>query len=133
MGSSNKTKGIVDFGDTFLKYYTDSFSDTTVGKVDDFIEHVEANGLSGWVGKVSPSNRVPENYADREAIIDKANKYSLWHAHIGDPCFKDTWHKNYKVSDWVIHFQKISNYHIKLLELDYHNPMTLPSEKILEE
>ncbi|MGR5416070.1 hypothetical protein ACPV4W_05025 [Vibrio diabolicus] len=133
MGENNKKKGTVEFGSTFLKYYSDRFSDTTLDKIDDFIEHVEENSLHGWAGKVSPSNKVPENYPDRQEIISKANAYSLWHAHIGDPCFKDTWHGNYKTSDWVVHFQRFSNVHIKLLELDFHNPMTLPSDKILNE
>ncbi|RAL27822.1 hypothetical protein DOE54_14640 [Vibrio cholerae] len=133
MGQSNKKKGTVDFGSTFLKYYSERFSDTTLEKIDDFIDHVEKNGLHGWVGKVSHSNRVPEHYLDRQAIIEKANRYKLWHAHIGDPCFKDSWTGKYKVSDWVVHFQRFSNFHIKLLELDFHNPMTLPSEELLLE
>ena len=32
----------------------------------------------------------------------------------------------YKVSDWVIHFQRLTPNHIKLLELGYHDPMKLP-------
>lgn len=128
MGNEVKKKGIVDFGDTFLNYYTDRFSDTTVYKIDTFIEHVENNGVWGWEGKVSPSDRVPAQVENQEELIRYARTYKLWHAHIGDPCFEDSWHGNYKVSNWVIHFQYFNNYHIKLLELDFHDPMTLPAQ-----
>lgn len=133
MGENNDKKGLVEFGATFLKFYSERFSDTTVEKIDDFIEHVEENGLRNWTGKISPSNKVPDTYPDQKALINKANTYKLWHAHIGDPYFEDTWHGKYKVSDWVVHFQRFSDYHIKLLELDYHNPMTLPSDSLIAE
>lgn len=131
MGENNKKQGTVDFGTTFLDYYSNRYSETTKDKIDDFIEHVVENGLYGWIGKVSPSNKVPNTYPDQQKIIARANEHKLWHAHIGEPCFKDSWNGNYKVSNWVIHFQKFNNWHIKLLELDYHNPMTLPSDTII--
>lgn len=133
MGENSKPKGFVDFGETFRFRYNNRYSENTLDRIDDFIDHVEENGLHGWVGKVGNSRNVPENYDDREAIIEKAEKHSLWHAHLGDPEFKDSRYGNYKVSDWVIHFQKFSNYHIKLLDLGYHNPMELPDENLINE
>ncbi|EJE4210385.1 MULTISPECIES: hypothetical protein [Vibrio] len=129
MGEGSKKTGIVDFSDTFTLYYNERYPEATVDKIDDFIEHVESNGLFGWIGKVSPSDRVPENYPNREETIAYARNNKLWHAHIGDPCFEDKPHGKFKTSAWVIHFQKHHNYHIKLLELDLHNPMKLPSEE----
>jgi len=128
--SKGSTQGIVDFGETFEKYYSERYSNATLDKVDDFIEHFEKNLFAGWVGKISPSDRVPDNYPDREKIIKYARNHSLWHAHIGDPTFKTTVHGKYQVSDWVIHFKKISYKHILLLELGFHNPMELPSKDI---
>ncbi len=127
MGNFNEEKGQVDFGETFLLYYTERFSNTTISKIDDFIEHVEHNGVRGWVGKVSPSDRVPHSYPERNIIIQHARNHKLWHAHLGDPSFKESHHGSYKVSEWVIHFQYFNNYHIKLLELGYHDPMYLPT------
>ena len=63
---------------------------------------------------------------NKEAIEEHARANKLWHAHIGDPVFIDTFHGKYKVSDWVIHFQRLAPNHIKLLELGYHDPMQLP-------
>lgn len=126
---------IVEFSETFNLYYSGRFSEKTLDKIDDFIEHFEKYGLFGnpqynypsWVGKVSPSWNVPKTYPNYIKIKDYAKKHNLWHAHIGDPLFMDTPHGKYKVSDWVLHFQLISKNHIKLLELGYHNPMELPS------
>lgn len=123
---------IVEFGSTFLKYYNERFSANTVDKIDDFIDHFQQNGLWGWVGKLGPSNKVPLNVPDRDEIIAYAEKYSLWHAHIGEPCFEDTIHGRYKTSDWVLHFQRFNGNHIRLIELGYHRPMDLPSEALLQ-
>jgi len=134
---------IVDFSVTFNLYYSSRYSDTTVDKIDDFIEHFELYGLFGnpakgepaWVGKVSPSWNLPASYVgeDKEHIISYAKQNKLWHAHIGDPEFTVTHHGKYQTSDWVIHFQKINDNHIKLLELGYHNPMSLPTKEIIDE
>ena len=133
MGKNNATTRIDEFGTTFLSYYSGRFSVTTVDKIDDFIEHFESKGLWGWKGKLGPSSKVPTAAQNRVLIVAKARKYGLWHVHIGDPHFSDTWHGNYCVSDWVLHFQKISVNHIKLLELGFHNPMELPSEALILE
>ena len=132
MVEKHKPKGVVEFGDTFRFYYNERYSEKTLDKIDDFIEHVESNGLHGWIGKVGNSNKVPDTYENKDEIVKKANKYNLWHAHLGDPIFKDSYYGNYKVSDWVIHFQRFSNTHIKLLELGYHNPMNLPDNSYLK-
>ena len=125
----------VSFSETFALYYDSRFSETTLDRIDDFIEHYEQYGLFGnptnghpaWVGKVSPSWNVPNTYPNHLEIAKYAKEHNLWHAHIGDPVFFDTEHGKYKVSDWVLHFQLISKKEIKLLELGYHNPMELPS------
>ena len=136
-GSQSTPQNSVDFGTTFLKYYNERYSKTTLSKIDDFIDHFEKHGLFGppaWIGKVSPSYKVPDHYPNKEAIEEHARTFALWHAHIGDPCFKGSFHSKYKVSDWVLHFQKISDNHIKLLELGYHGkPMALPTEDLINE
>jgi hypothetical protein len=139
-GAKDSELNIVSFSETFTLYYTSRYSQKTVDKIDDFIDHFEKNGLFGnpdkglpaWQGKVSPSWNVPESYTDRHLIESHARKFKLWHAHIGDPVFIETYHGKYKVSDWVIHFQLISNkknrQHIKLLDLGFHDPMELPTK-----
>lgn len=126
-------KYTVAFGKTFNKYYTESFSDKTLNLIDDFIEHFEENGFKKWKGKISPSNRVPETYEDRQKLIDKADKYCLWHVHIGDPKWNPTPHGKYFTSEWVLQFKKVGKYKIVLLELGWHNPFLLPSDDICKE
>nr|MDQ6121462.1 hypothetical protein [Klebsiella pneumoniae subsp. pneumoniae] len=43
---------------------------------------------------------MPDHYENKEAIEKYARANKLWHAHLGDPVFKDTFHGKYKVSDW---------------------------------
>lgn len=98
-----------------------------------FVGHYREKGLGGWQGKVAKSDNVPEADPDRMIKIWRANRYNLWHAHIGHPTWapgRNQWVK-YDTSDWVVHFQKMSDRHIALLDYDHHNPMTLPSTDIL--
>ncbi|KAF1013161.1 MAG: hypothetical protein GAK29_04735 [Acinetobacter bereziniae] len=122
----------VIFGNTFNKYYN-NYPETTLDCIDDFIEHFESRGLKDWKGKIAPSYRVPENYNNRDEIIEKAKNHNLWHVHIGDPSWEKSKYGNYYVSEWVLHFKMITPYKIKLLELGWHNPMLLPSDEICNE
>jgi len=119
----------VDFSDSFSKFYASVSAMSPplaiLNCIDDFIEHFESRGLGGWAGKVAPSNRLPHGTPDRDRWIEHANVHKLWHVHIGDPSFRDSGN-GYSVSDGVLHFQRISSFHIKLLEVGYHRPMELP-------
>ena len=130
---SAKIEYQVAFGKTFNKYYSQSYPKSTLDLIDDFIDHYEEHGLRGWKGKISPSNRVPENYENRSVLIAKADKHNLWHVHIGDPKWNPTPHGQYLTSDWVLQFKRVNNYKIVLLELGWHNPLLLPSNDICEE
>lgn len=130
---SGKIKYQVGFGKTFNKYYSTAFPENTLDLIDDFIEHYEEHGFTGWKGKIGPSNKVPENYPNRNSLIAKANKYNLWHVHIGDPRWNPTPHGKYLTSDWVLQFKRVDRYKIVLLELGWHNPLLLPSDDICEE
>lgn len=130
---SGKINYQVALGKTFNKYYLERYPSKTVNLIDDFIDHFEENGFYGWKGKIGPSNKVPENYENRDELIAKANKFNLWHVHIGDPCWHATLHGKYLTSDWVLTFKKINNYKIGLLELSWHDPMLLPSDEICNE
>ena len=121
----------VDFSDSFSTFYASLVEMPTrlniLDCIDEFIDHFEKNGLWGWKGKIAPSSRLPVNIPEpkRSDLIAHAEANKLWHAHIGDPSFRDTGH-GYSVSDGVLHFQKLSSYSIKLLEVGYHRPMELP-------
>ncbi|MDS0956170.1 hypothetical protein [Enterobacter hormaechei] len=139
MGDKNGTQSsivtyaqyTVDFSDSFSTFYASLVKMPTrlniLDCIDEFIDHFEKNGLWGWKGKIAPSSRLPVNIPEpkRSYLIAHAEANKLWHAHIGDPSFRDTGH-GYSVSDGVLHFQKLSSYSIKLLEVGYHRPMELP-------
>lgn len=90
-GAQNPQLNIVSFSETFNLYYTSRFSAKTLDKIDDFIEHFEKYNLFGdplkkhpaWIGKVSPSWKVPDHYENKEAIELHARANKLWHAHLG--------------------------------------------------
>lgn len=126
-------KYIVKFGKTFAIYYDQRYSNQTLDFIDDFIEHFEINGFSGWKGKFGPSDKVPKGTPDRQKLIDKAQFHQLWHVHIGMPKWETTPGRPYSTSDWVLHLKKHSKYKITLLDLGWHSPFLLPSDVILNE
>ncbi|WP_261411770.1 hypothetical protein [Serratia quinivorans] len=115
----------VEFSDSFKAKYSNSFTKIELDLIDDFIDHYELHGLTGWKGKVSPSDKVPCNDLERVKKIRHAQRYRLWHAHIGLPTFTPSQYGQYLVSDGVLHFQKLSPYKIKLLDIGGHNPMQI--------
>lgn len=98
-----------------------------------FISHYRDRGLDGWIGKVAKSDNVPENDPERAMKIWRAKRYNMWHAHVGYPTWTDGQNQwiQYKTSDWVVHFKKMSDRHIALLDYDHHNPMSLPTTNML--
>lgn len=112
--------------DEFLFYYNNVFSVEKLNLIDDFLDHFEKNGLSGWKGKVSPSWKVPEFYKDHKERAKYAQDMNLWHAHIGLPTWQNRQNVPYLTSNQVLHFQKIDNFKIHVLTVSSHNPMDLP-------
>lgn len=124
----------VDFSQEFDYYYNNVFTPEKLDLIDDFIDHYELNGLSGWKGKISNSWNVPETYANWKERSAFAKEHKLSHVHIGLPYWQNQPNIPYLTSNQVLHFQKVSNYEIKLLTVSTHNPMDLPTlENILDE
>ena len=124
---------IVDFSMEFNLYYDKVWSPEKLDLIDDFIEHYETNGLRNWKGKISKSSNVPNNYKDAALKKALAEKYNLYHAHIGFPSWTNIPKIPYSTSDQVLHFQKLNSNSIKLLTLSTHNPMDLPSEDNIQD
>ncbi|MCK8044670.1 hypothetical protein MSG37_07220 [Shewanella sp. 1CM18E] len=100
-------------------------------KVVTFISEYLANGWDGSLnGKNIHSENVPTDDPNWLKKVEYAQKHDLYHYHIGIPYYEIS--DDYSTSEYVIHYKKIDNYHIKLVDLDYHNPMTLPKERYLE-
>ncbi|MBV6589149.1 hypothetical protein [Acinetobacter baumannii] len=129
--STSNTDSIKPFytailSDEFLDYYDNVFTDEKLDLIDDFLEHYEQNGLTGWKGKISPSWKVPECYQDHKERAKYAQEMDLWHAHIGLPSWQTRKGANYSTSDQVLHFQRTSKTEIFVLSISKHNPMDLP-------
>lgn len=123
-----------DFSQEFDYLYSNVFSNEKLNLIDDFLDHYEYFGLSGWKGKISCSWKVPTTYPDWESRAAFAKQYNLWHVHIGLPNWQSYPNVPFKTSNQVLHFQKINHLEIKLLTLSTHNPMDLPTlENILDE
>lgn len=125
--SNQQNKYFADFSDEFDYFYSNIFSLEKLNLIDDFIDHYEKHGLNGWKGKITPSWNVPDSYADHKKRRKYAQKFNLWHAHIGLPSWKSAPNASYLTSDHVLHFQQISNYEILLMTVSTHNPMDLPN------
>lgn len=119
---------IVDFSQEFNYYYFNICSNEKLDLIDDFIEHYEKYGLKNWKGRISKSTNVPDYYDDSETRKVLAERYNLYHAHIGLPTWQTRANFPFSTSDQVLHFTKISYKEIKLLTVSTHNPMDLPTE-----
>lgn len=120
----------------FSAHFTTVFETLTTDEkflIRDFVKHFRNNGLRGFKGKIGPSDNVPHADPDRARKIWFANHHKLWHVHIGHPNWNPC--KNplasYRTSDWVVHFQKLSDSHIAIVDYNSHNPMALPARSSL--
>ena len=84
------------------------------------------------------SSDVDKNDNDFVNKVKLAQKYNLWHFHVG---FYDYGYdvKGYQISSkgdltsqWVVHYQHLSDNHIKAVNITPHPPFELPSEQDLE-
>ncbi|MCG7221212.1 hypothetical protein [Acinetobacter sp. AG3] len=131
--TSKKTQSYeVDFGKTLLSVFSD-YSLIIQQLVLDFVEYFEKKGLLGWKGKCTSSENVPYYFENKDEIKKCAQKYNLWHVHIGYPTWLKSPFKNILVSNFVLHFKKINECKIVLLSIGMHDPMKIPSEELCNE
>lgn len=87
---------------------------------------------SGWdqailLGKNISSDNVPTGDPKWLEKVQYAQKNNLFHYHIGIPFYKDSGN-GYLTSEYVIHYQQLSENEIKLVDLGWHPPLNLPTE-----
>lgn len=99
-------------------------------KIRDFIEHVEQFGFDGLLGRNKSSDNVPTDDPNWSKKVSYAQKYKLWHYHIGIPDYR-TSEKGDLVSEYVLHYIKNDD-EIVLVELSPHPPLQLPSKDYLQ-
>ncbi|OUY08725.1 hypothetical protein [Acinetobacter populi] len=119
------------FANEFARYPEDQ-QDAII----DFTDIYELYGLSDfskYKGKITPSWKGVDfdsfNY-------QYAYEHKLWHYHIGIPEYVKSLYRDYYTSDWVLHFIKVSDQHIVIVDVLFHykadGHFHLPKEKYLE-
>lgn len=98
-------------------------------KIAEFIQHVEQFGLTDLIGRNKNSNNVPTDDPNWLKKVQYAQQHKLWHYHIGIPYYQQATNGD-QVSEYILHYIRLDD-EIKLVELSYHPPFTLPSLKSL--
>lgn len=121
----------VRLGKKFAKHYS-RYLESDQDKIDDFIEHVESIGLNDLPGKLSKSDNVRPDDPQYLYKVKRAQRYKLWHYHIGIPKYNDS-PNGYSTSEYVLHFSRINESTILIVDMTSHPPFELPKEDYLAE
>lgn len=81
----------VRFGQFFTQHFK-NFPKADQIKIADFISYVQTHGLNDLPGRNKPSHEVPTDNPNWSEIVAYAQKYKLWHYHIGIPCYVQSVH-----------------------------------------
>lgn len=95
-------------------------------KIFKFVQYVHEHGLEGLEGRNKSSAEVPTDDPNWLAKVQFAQKYQLWHYHIGIPHY-ETAKNGEKVSEYILHYIRQDD-KIKLVAMSYHPPFELPNE-----
>lgn len=119
----------------FSEHFTlifDGLSAREQGLIWDFLLYAQSTGLRAlphtFPGKIAPTDRISRGASNRADKIAFARANHLWHVHIGHV----QWHasKNpavtYMTSKYVVHFQKLADGSIALVDYGDHSPMKQP-------
>ncbi|MDO4223327.1 MAG: hypothetical protein Q4D05_04775 [Acinetobacter sp.] len=115
----------VDYSRQF-KSYLKNFPVQDQLKIRQFVEHVEKYGFQGLQGRNKSSDTVPKDDPKWVEKVSYAQKYRLWHYHIGIPAYVLSAQGDF-VSEYILHYMRLDDA-IKLVSLSYHPPFTLPQE-----
>ncbi|MFB2538231.1 MULTISPECIES: hypothetical protein [unclassified Acinetobacter] len=98
-------------------------------KILAFINHVKQHCLDGLQGRNKASDNVPFDHPNWSERVAFAQKYHLWHYHIGIPNYT-TASNGEQVSQYILHYMRLEN-EIRIIALSDHPPFALPTEKEL--
>ncbi len=121
----------VSYGEIFLKSFK-HYPANDRAKIQEFIEHYECHGLQNLSGRIKKSSEVSNDDPLFASKVSFANENNLWHYHIGIPEYDDSKNSGDWTSEYLLHYQEISNFEIKIVDFDTHPPFNLPSVKYLK-
>lgn len=120
----------VVFGEIFYQYFR-NFPKSDQQKIAKFVDDVETYGLDGLQGRNKASDSVPTDAPNWSKKVAYAQKYHLWHYHIGIPQY-ETANDGEQVSEYILHYQRFDD-EIRLVSMSYHPPFELPEQNLLIE
>lgn len=131
-GTEGKGRSLVhtvDMSTHFAKIYANGAAND-IDFVDDFIEHVEENGLVDLPGRLKISWDVHKDDPQYASKSQYAKKYLLWHYHLG--MGKGGYDKSRAygdwTSEWVLHLRRHScGTRTTIVDWDPHPPFVLPT------
>lgn len=128
-GSRTGLIHIVDFSVHFSKIY-DTAPANDQDFIDDFVEHVETNGLTGLPGRLKASWDIHRDDPQFATKCQYAKKYALWHYHVG--VGKGGYDQSNPYGDWtsqwVLHLRRHNDGNrTTVVDWDPHPPFTLPA------
>ncbi|OPH38506.1 hypothetical protein [Moraxella equi] len=113
----------VNFSLYFLRLL-DKLDEQNQDRVAEFINHVEQNGLYGLAGRNKSSAPQNPHTKKERANFNHAQKYCLWHYHIGIPNY--TGEFGDMISEYILHYQRFDD-EIVIVDISSHPPFELPS------
>lgn len=101
-------------------------------KIVDFLLHVKEKGFSELVGRNKPSDDVPTDDPQWLKKVSYAQKYNLWHYHIGIPEYDTSGGIGNYTSKYILHYIKGDGF-IKIVDMTEHPPFNLPSDSYVKD
>ena len=124
----------IDLGKQF-KIEFKNFPASDKKKIVIFIKTVQSfesfSDFASLPGRNKNSNEVSTEDSDFMAKTALANKFHLWHYHIGIPKYDATDRRGKRTSNYVVHYKLVDQHTIVIVDMTEH-PIKLPSEKYLE-
>lgn len=113
-----------------FKTYLKNFPKSDQLKIADFITHVRIHGLHALEGRNKSSQNVPTDDPKWIDKVKQAQKYNLWHYHIGIPNYSGLFGD--KTSEYVLHYMlDDADDCITIVFMSAHPPFELPDEQYL--
>ena len=131
MDEEQENRGlIIEFGQVFLDRFN-NYPIVDIEKIKEFTDHITLYGFEGLAGRNKRSDNVDTN--DHEFIekVKHAQKYNLYHYHIGIPEYDKTNGHGEWTSQYILHYKYLDNV-VTIVDLDQHPPFTLPDEEYLK-
>lgn len=120
---------IVKLGDEFAKQLK-NYPREDKSKIHEFIIHAQQHGFNGLKGRNKPSHDVDKNDSNFVAKVRYAIKHKLHHYHIGIPTYTQSPTGDF-TSEYILHYVRVNDDEIRIVDMDSHPPFKMPSEKYL--